>query len=194
MKLWTKTKIYNNTTNMTWITNLIKRMISKRQYQKLGNFELSSLMVQYGTRFKININMLLFVKIHPVMTKLGEQFIAFVTLWPPTQWITSLFVLIFLYWKAGTWYNQYLADKGGWLTTKSRIALISADLIINIALGMYYMQYRESIMGQIMLRCPIAISPVIFLLELLCFYLYCRFWKQKPLFPKTTDKNSHKNT
>jgi len=169
-------------------------MVKKIQNQKLGGFKLNVLMVETKTNLNINFAMIFFLKIHPMIVKLGEQFVAFVALWPPTQWITSLIVLIFLYWKVGTWYNQYLADDGGWLTTKSRIALIIVDLMINIVLGMYYMQYRESIMGQIMLRCPIAISPGIFLLELLCFYLYCRFWKQKPLFPKKTDKNSQKDT
>jgi hypothetical protein len=30
-------------------------------------------------------------------------------------------------------------------------------------------------MGQFMLKCPVAISPFIFLLELLCVYLYYRY-------------------
>jgi hypothetical protein len=34
------------------------------------------------------------------------------------------------------------------------------------------MNHRDTLMGQIMVTCPIAISPVIFLGELICVTLY----------------------
>jgi len=59
---------------------------------------------------------------------------------------------------------------------KKRFALIFLDLGVNFALGIYYMAYRDTLLGQIMLTCPIAISPGIFIIELICFYVYCRFF------------------
>lgn len=47
--------------------------------------------------------------------------------------------------------------------------MIFIDLMINLALGIYYMGARDTFMGEIMLRCPIAISPLIFLIEFLAF-------------------------
>jgi hypothetical protein len=56
-----------------------------------------------------------------------------------------------------------------------RVGLIISDLSLNLGLGMYYMDHRDTFMGQFMLKCPVAISPFIFLLELLCVYLYYRY-------------------
>ena len=53
------------------------------------------------------------------------------------------------------------------------------DLLLNLGLGLYYMHYRDTLMGMIMLRCPIAISPVIFVVEMICVYMYYLFWKKK---------------
>jgi hypothetical protein len=41
--------------------------------------------------------------------------------------------------------------------------------MINLALGVYYMGARDTFMGEIMLRCPIAISPLIFAVEFVTF-------------------------
>ena len=60
-----------------------------------------------------------------------------------------------------------------------RVGLILSDLSLNLGLGMYYMDHRDTFMGQFMLRCPVAISPFIFLLELLCVYLYYRYGSKK---------------
>jgi len=46
-------------------------------------------------------------------------------------------------------------------------------------LGLYYLNHRETAMGAMMLKCPIAISPVIFILELICVYMYYRFGKSQ---------------
>jgi hypothetical protein len=49
--------------------------------------------------------------------------------------------------------------------------MIFSDLLLNLVLGLYYLGYRETIMGQLMLKCPIAVSPVIFVIELLVIIL-----------------------
>jgi len=108
-----------------------------------------------------------------------QDLIDFYHIWPWHQWLTSLVSLILLYWITGHFYNKWLSDRGGWLTFKMRVWLIISDLTLNLALGIYYMHYRETLMGAIMLTCPIAISPVIFLLEMFCVYIYYRFWKKK---------------
>jgi len=47
------------------------------------------------------------------------------------------------------------------------------------------MHHRDTIMGNIMLQCPIAISPLIFIVELFFMYVYHRFYKyKKPPAPK----------
>jgi hypothetical protein len=70
------------------------------------------------------------------------------------------------------------------------MALISFDLGLNLVLGLYYMDHRETLLGAIMMRCPIAISPAIFAMELFCFYLYCRYFipKGKQYFKKPKGK------
>ena len=108
-----------------------------------------------------------------------ETLNAFYHVWPLSQWISSLLVLIFLYWIAGSYYNKLLSDRGGWLKVKTRIGLIVFDLAVNLALGLYYMNHRETLVGIIMMRCPIAISPIIFLCEMVCVYLYYRYYRSK---------------
>ena len=53
------------------------------------------------------------------------------------------------------------------------------DLLLNLALGLYYMHYRDTLMGIIMLRCPIAISPLIFVIEMVFVYMYYLYGKKK---------------
>jgi hypothetical protein len=108
-----------------------------------------------------------------------ENIKAFYQIWPLSQWITSLITLILLYWITGYYYNKWLSDRGGWLTFQTRVWLIISDLVINLALGLYYMHHRNTLLGTIMLKCPIAISPVIFLCEMICVYVYYRYWKKK---------------
>jgi len=105
------------------------------------------------------------------------NFKEFFSIWPLFQWITSLIGLIVLYWITGYYYNKWLSSSGGWLNIKTRCWLIVTDLSINLILGLYYMNYRQTTMGIIMMKCPIAISPIIFCLELLC--VYCWYYVQK---------------
>jgi len=48
-------------------------------------------------------------------------------------------------------------------------------LMVNFILGLYCMYHRDTVIGMFMITCPIAISPVIFALELICYYLYNRY-------------------
>ena len=104
-----------------------------------------------------------------------DQVYNFFKIWSFTQWSTSLVGLIVLYWITGYYYNKKLSEKGGWLDSKTRILLIAFDLMINFGLGLYCMYHRETILGMFMVTCPIAISPVIFVLELVCYYMYNRY-------------------
>lgn len=101
-----------------------------------------------------------------------DQLLTFVSIWPLHQWIFSLITLILLYWVIGSWYNKKLQREGGWISWQTRVVMIVIDLIINLVLGIYYMGARDTIMGEIMLRCPIAISPLIFVIEFLVFIWY----------------------
>jgi len=101
-----------------------------------------------------------------------DQFVTFINIWPISQWVFSLITLVIMYWLIGLWYNQRLKKQGGWISWQARLIMIFLDLTINLVLGIYYMSARETFMGQIMLRCPIAISPLIFLIEFLVFVWY----------------------
>lgn len=94
-----------------------------------------------------------------------SNFFTFMNIWPLHQWISSLVTLVLLYIWAGHIYNRKLLASGGWISTKTRIYMILIDLGLNLAIGMYYMNFRETLFGQFMMHCPIAISPFIFLCE-----------------------------
>ena len=98
------------------------------------------------------------------------------TIWPVFQWITSLLTLVLTYWASGYLYNRFLSEKGGWMDAKTRVIMIVVDLILNFSLGIYYMQYRDTFMGALMVHCPVFFSPVFWLIELICFYIYTRFF------------------
>lgn len=117
-----------------------------------------------------------------------QRLIEFCNLWSFSQWISSLISLIVLYWITGYYYNKWLSNRGGWLSWKIRIYLILSDLLINLVLGMYYMKYRHTFIGEVLVHCPIACSPLIFFMELMCFYFYYRYFKNSN--PSQKDKNS----
>ena len=108
-----------------------------------------------------------------------KQLQAFINIWPFHQWVISLASLILLYWVTSYGYNKLLSRQGGWLTIKTRIWLILFDLGLNLVLGIYYMSHRETLMGAIMMRCPIAVSPLIFCLELLVVFFYYWYTNRK---------------
>lgn len=58
--------------------------------------------------------------------------------------------------------------------------MIFSDLVVNLILGLYYLGYRETIMGQLMLKCPIAVSPVIFVIELIVVICIKEYAIKKP--------------
>ena len=110
----------------------------------------------------------------------------FFGLWPWYQWVTSLIGLILLYSITGHIYNKWLSKtmRGHWLSWKTRAWLIFFDLFLNLGLGLYYLHLRETVMGQIMRKCPIAISPAIFVLELLCVTWYYVYYYYLPFSPR----------
>jgi len=56
--------------------------------------------------------------------------------------------------------------------------MIILDLLINIILGLHYMHQRNTVMGALMVKCPIAISPAIFFAEFVVVILYY-YWKKR---------------
>jgi len=101
-----------------------------------------------------------------------DNFVDFLYLWPLEQWIFSLITLLLLYVFAGHYYNKKLMASGGWISVRTRVIMIILDLVLNLVIGVYYMQYRETLFGAFMMRCPIAISPLIFGLEFLVVVWY----------------------
>lgn len=115
------------------------------------------------------------VKYIQFLQKVFNQFIenltTFFHLWSFHQWTSSLIGLVILYLITGHYYNKKLSNRNGWLSWKMRIWLIVFDFSLNLVLGMYYLQHRETVMGHIMLKCPIAVSPIIFSF----LYVFCIF-------------------
>ena len=96
-------------------------------------------------------------------------------IWPAFQWVTSLLTLVLIYWVSGYFYNKFLSQKGGWMDTKTRIVMIFVDLILNFSLGIYYMHYRNTFIGALMVQCPVFLSPFFWLVEVICFYIYYKY-------------------
>lgn len=72
-----------------------------------------------------------------------------------------------MYWITTGLYNKRLLNYNLEMSSQFRFWMILSDLLLNLGLGLYYLGYRETLMGQLMLKCPIAVSPVIFILELI---------------------------
>ena len=105
----------------------------------------------------------------------NDLMIKYFTIWSFDQWLYSLISLLIIYFVAGKLFNKYCSKKINWknLSTTTILLLIGFDLVLNFAIGIYYMSYRETALGQLMLSCPIAVSPFIFAIELgLIFIIY----------------------
>lgn len=121
----------------------------------------------------------------PFLERLWAKLDKFYHIWTWEQWSWSLISLLILYFLTGYYYNKWLKNLTGgqWLSFRARLLLIAFDLFLNLVLGLYYMDYRDTFMGEVMVRCPIAISPFIFLFELMgvtLYYLYYYYWPQRP--------------
>lgn len=130
-----------------------------------------------------NFNKLIFCVSLP-----NSKLIEFFQIWPLNQWISSLIGLVALYVFTTYIYNKRLVSYNNEMSVSFRFWMIVSDLAINLALGIYYLDYRETIMGQLMLKCPIAVSPVIFLVELLLVILI----KEYEIYNKNTKLNKKK--
>jgi len=163
-----------------------KRMIVTWKISKYNILILSLLIILLGP---IILYSLFLVAAAPDSAQLiWHRIIEFYRIWPLHQWISSLITLIILYWGTGKLYNRWLSNKGGWLTWQTRMYLIATDLSMNFVIGVHYMYFRDTFMGQFMLTCPIALSPFIFLIELFCVYLFHRF-SNSPLSKKKNSVN-----
>ena len=68
--------------------------------------------------------------------------------------------------------------------------LISFDLIANFTLGIYCMYDRFTDLGQFMVQCPVAISPFIFVAEIIIMTVIFVIIREraKKAAPKPKDK------
>ena len=124
-----------------------------------------------------HIPVLFFINPSSEKYSLWDSILEFYKIWPPFQWMTSLLTLVLMYWISGYYYNKFLSKKGGgWMDWKTRILMIFFDLLLNFSLGIYYMNYRETFLGTLMIHCPVFCSPVFWLFELVCFYIYYKYF------------------
>jgi len=100
-----------------------------------------------------------------------EKLINFFNIWPLEQWVSSLVGLVLLYYFATYLYNQRLIKYDLKMVFTVRFWMIFSDLLINLGVGLYYLEYRDTMMGMLMVKCPIAISPFIFVIEFLVVIL-----------------------
>jgi len=131
-------------------------MLNKKYKEK----KLKNLIAQ-----NINFSFILIFTSAPNQNSVWELLIKYYHIWPPFQWITSLVTLILIYWMSGYFYNKLLSQKGGWMDTKTRIIMIIIDLVLNFSLGVYYMNFRDTFIGALMIQCPVF---------LLTSFLTCR--------------------
>lgn len=123
-------------------------------------------------QFEIVCSLSLPMKIKDFINTLSEFF----QIWPLQQWIFSLLGLIFSYLITINLYNKRLKKKElEPISKKGCFWMIFIDLLINLIVGLYYFKKIKLPMGIIMLKCPIAISPIIFIIE---FFLVC-LWKNR---------------
>ena len=101
-----------------------------------------------------------------------DNFVDFLYIWSLEQWVWSLITLFLLYGFIGYGYNKWLMPSGGWISIRARILMIVIDLLLNFIIGIYYMQYRETLIGAFLVRCPLAISPLIFIIEFVIVVWY----------------------
>jgi hypothetical protein len=123
----------------------------------------------------INTNWMTVWNIQSNKNFIWELLVKYYEIWPPIQWITSLLSLVLIYWISGYFYNKFLSKKGGWMDAKTRVIMIFIDLFLNFLLGIYYMNYRDTFIGALMIQCPVFCSPLFWLVELICFYFYYRY-------------------
>ena len=102
-----------------------------------------------------------------ILCSVDRRLLEFFKIWPIEQWVSSLVGLVLIYWLATGIYNKRLSKFDLEMSFRFRFWMIMSDLLVNLALGLYYLGYRETIMGQLMLKCPIAVSPIIFVVELI---------------------------
>lgn len=127
---------------------------------------------------KVLVSNIIF-SVFPGISFIWDLLVKFCSIWSPFQWITSLLTLILMYWMSGYYYNKFLSKKGGWMYTKTRIYMIMVDLLLNFSLGIYYMNYRDTFIGTLMVKCPVFCSPIFWCIELIFFYIYCRYISAK---------------
>lgn len=46
------------------------------------------------------------------------------------------------------------------MDAETRIYMIGLDLFLNFSLGIYYMNYRDTFIGALMVQCPVFCSPL----------------------------------
>ena len=127
------------------------------------------------TKKNINFQWIFILSACPDKNSIWDLLLKYYQIWPLFQWTTSLLTLILIYWISGYFYNKFLSQKGGWMDTKTRVFMIVIDLILNFTVGIYYMNYRDTFIGELMLQCPVFLSPLFWFIELVCFYIYYRY-------------------
>lgn len=123
---------------------------------------------------------------------LSIRFYEFFHIWPIQQWVSSLVGLVLMYWVATNVYNKRLVKLELGMSIQFRFWMILSDLLLNLVLGLYYLGYRDTLMGQLMLNCPIAVSPVIFVVELLVVILIKEYEIYKISSSSKTKTNKRK--
>ena len=108
--------------------------------------------------------------------KITTQLIEYKNIWDTHQWVVSLIGLFVLYAVLIILLNWTGLTRP--ITRGEGFLLISFDLLLNFIVGLSYMGYHDTIIGGLMLQCPIALSPFILAIELTVYVLYV-LWKKK---------------
>ena len=105
--------------------------------------------------------------------RMGTLFWTFLNTWSLQQWVLSIVGLVAFYIVVYTLINRSRwANVMGKLTRNNIIFLMLSDFAINLVIGMIcmYPTLRNTWFGSFMSQCPIAISPIIFVIEISAVY------------------------
>lgn len=167
-------KIYNAIfnaiiSNYNYYTETMKRILSSepKSKHKYKHKSKPKTLFSYSIFFVLIITMSLAIFLFA-----KDSCYQYFSIWSLHQWWTSLLALFVYYYLTTVIFNKYLSRWGGWMSVKARTFLLILDLFINFSLGIYYMSYRETMIGDLMRQCPIALSPFIMAIEFLLFLIY----------------------
>jgi hypothetical protein len=120
--------------------------------------------------------------LNSVFLILPRGIVDFVNLWPLQQWVSSLLFLLVLYTGVLRFLNWFKYTKKYFtvFTRKNCLLLFFLDILINIIIDVVVLHYQTPIyILNLVQMCPISLSPIIIIIEIVIFYYWTHWNKNK---------------